>query len=250
MIGVCLALVVLVSAIGLAAQPADENVAEFSSGPARVDLIELFTSEGCSSCPPAERWLNGLSDRTRLFRDYVPLAFHVDYWDYIGWSDRFADTRYSARQRRYAAEGGVNTVYTPGMFLNGHEWRAWRRLKEPRRREGNAGTLSAAITESGYVHVRYVTPVTAPGELRANVALLGSGLTTAVGRGENAGRELKHDFVVLGLGTVVLQGYRQERSARLRLPAPELDAPRHAVAVWVSPGNRQAPVQATGGYLP
>ncbi len=86
----------------------------FTSGPGNVHLLELFTSEGCSSCPPAEAWLSKLKDDPRLWRDFVPLAFHVDYWDGLGWRDPFASKVWTARQYQYSARWKSSTVYTPG----------------------------------------------------------------------------------------------------------------------------------------
>ena len=94
----------------------------FESSEKPTALVELYTSEGCSSCPPADRWLSSLKDDEGLWKEFVPLAFHVDYWDYIGWEDRFADKQYSQRQRRYAHEFSEPTVYTPvyvGPGMNG-----------------------------------------------------------------------------------------------------------------------------------
>ena len=117
---------------------------EFSSGSERATILELYTSEGCSSCPPADRWLSQLKSDPGLWRDVIPLAFHVDYWDYIGWKDEFAREEYSARQRRYAWEGNANSVYTPGMFRNGTEWRGWWRGELPVAAKEPAGRLSVA----------------------------------------------------------------------------------------------------------
>lgn len=97
------------------------------SPPERVALLELYTSEGCSSCPPADRWLSELKTNNELWTRVVPVAFHVDYWDYLGWPDRFAAASFSNRQREYALQGAVSTVYTPGLIYNGSEWRDWRR---------------------------------------------------------------------------------------------------------------------------
>ena len=94
---------------------------DFESGEHKVSLLELYTSEGCSSCPPADRWLSDLKNHHQLWKNVVPVAFHVDYWDYIGWQDRFADGRYSQRQRDFAREQSLTTVYTPGFILNGKE---------------------------------------------------------------------------------------------------------------------------------
>ncbi len=93
------------------------------SGPMKTHLLELFTSEGCSSCPPAEAWLSKLKDDAGLWRDFVPLAFHVDYWDRPGWRDPFASKVWTARQYEYSARWKSSNVYTPGFVLDGREWR-------------------------------------------------------------------------------------------------------------------------------
>ena len=95
------------------------------SGPERVSLLEVYTSEGCSSCPPAESWLSGFKTDNRLWKEIVPIAFHVDYWDDLGWKDRFAKREYTARQRAYSLGWGTSSVYTPGFVLDGHEWKGW-----------------------------------------------------------------------------------------------------------------------------
>ena len=96
----------------------------FESGPKKVQLLELFTSEGCSSCPPAEASLGRLVDDPRLWRQFVPVAFHVDYWDHLGWKDPFASPEWTTRQRAYAANWNADSVYTPAFVLNGREWRS------------------------------------------------------------------------------------------------------------------------------
>ncbi|APG47327.1 DUF1223 domain-containing protein [Phaeobacter porticola] len=89
-----------------------------SGGPATdLVVVELFTSQGCSSCPPADALLQQLTARS----DVLPLALHVDYWDYIGWKDQFADPAFTRRQKGYAHEGGRQMVYTPQMIINGQE---------------------------------------------------------------------------------------------------------------------------------
>ena len=93
---------------GLRAEPA-----RFTSGPAQTALIELFSSEGCSSCPPAERWLGSLRTEPGLWRGFVPVAFHVDYWNRLGWPDRFSTREFTAREYDYAAAWHSDSVYTP-----------------------------------------------------------------------------------------------------------------------------------------
>src|SRR5215510_6018940 len=94
---------------------------QFESGPQRIHLIELFTSQGCSSCPPAEAWLSKLKSEPRLWKDFVPLAFHVDYWDRLGWRDPFAMKEWTARQYQYSSAWKSEGVYTPGFVLDGRE---------------------------------------------------------------------------------------------------------------------------------
>src|SRR2546430_7383511 len=114
-----LGLIPLLCAAALTSQAADRV---FESGPQKVHLLELFTSEGCSSCPPAEAWLSKLKSDPRLWKDFVPLAFHVDYWDRLGWRDPFAAKEWTARQYRYSATWKNESVYTPGFILDGREW--------------------------------------------------------------------------------------------------------------------------------
>ena len=99
----------------------------FQSSESQVSLVELFTSEGCSSCPPAEKWLSDLKAAPGLWKHFVPVAFHVDYWDYLGWRDPWASKAFSDRQRAYAQLWRGDSIYTPGFVLNGQEWRSWSR---------------------------------------------------------------------------------------------------------------------------
>src|SRR3954465_15509557 len=84
----------------------------FESKPARTHLIELFTSQGCSSCLPAEEWMSGLKNQARLWQDIVPVAFHVDYWDRLGWRDPFAAKTWTERQADYSVRWKGESVYT------------------------------------------------------------------------------------------------------------------------------------------
>ncbi|MGH7869893.1 MAG: DUF1223 domain-containing protein, partial [Candidatus Dormibacteraceae bacterium] len=104
----------LISIAALSAS-AQSHRLEFRSAATQTALLELFTSEGCSSCPPAERWLTGLKDSPRLWEAFVPVAFHVDDWDRLGWPDRWASKEFSDRQRAYAASWGSASLYTPAL---------------------------------------------------------------------------------------------------------------------------------------
>src|SRR5436853_419570 len=101
------------------------------SGATVPAIVELYTSEGCDSCPPADRWLaslNGLAAKGAV----LPLAFHIDYWDYLGWKDPFADPAFGARHRQRASETGAKVVYTPQVLYDNREFQNWRRTPAPK----------------------------------------------------------------------------------------------------------------------
>src|SRR5580698_8345911 len=102
-----------------------------ASGMGRVAVIELYTSEGCSSCPPADHWLEALRNQRGLWRDFVPIGFHVNYWDNLGWKDRFASRPFTQRQYALAGTWGGNSVYTPCFAFDGKEWHPGADLRAP-----------------------------------------------------------------------------------------------------------------------
>lgn len=222
---------------------------KLESGESRVHLLELFTSEGCSSCPPAEKWLNGLKDDSRLWRQVVPVAFHVDYWDYIGWPDRFASPAFSDRQRSYARRGYVNNVYTPGLVLGGEEWRSWFSLPRLKLDEGaKVGPLRLEI-DDGRASAEYVPATVTSKPVELNIAVLGFDLETSVKAGENRGRTLEHDFVVVGYKRVDMRRSENVLSAVTELPETKHTGRKSAVAAWVSAKGDPFPVQVVGGWL-
>jgi len=244
-IRICLCMAVYVASMVSAAA---ETVHFESPGP-RVSLLELYTSEGCSSCPPADRWMRTLRDDPRLWRELVPVAFHVDYWDYIGWNDRFASPVYSNRQRDYARGRHVSTVYTPGFVLAGEEWRSW--FTRPVLRLNNSvqgGKLKLSVTES-QAKVAFTPSLPVSGDLEVHVAILGFDLKTEVRAGENGGRTLEHDFVVLGYRSLATTRRASTYTASFSLPDVKAPSERKAIAAWVSPRHDPRPIQAVGGWL-
>lgn len=167
------------------------------SGPSRAPLLELYTSEGCNNCPPADRWLSGL--RERKPRDVVPLAFHVDYWNKGGWVDRFSQPAWTQRQSRIAAMHHSPTVYTPQFVLDGRDWRAWRGdLPEAGgERAGATLTLRLKPPRHGRLEVNAEARMREhPDGTQVSLALYENNLISRVAAGENAGSLLRHDFVV------------------------------------------------------
>lgn len=167
-------------------------------------LLELYTSEGCSSCPPADAWLSKLSSTGLDTKRVIPLAFHVDYWDYIGWKDRFAKASYSERQRQAASFNFSNTVYTPQVMVNGADFRGWHHSSklsqalEKRLNKPSELSLQLALTrlESGTLQVNLEALSTRKAATKLYIASYENNLISQVSAGENDGRELHHDFVV------------------------------------------------------
>jgi hypothetical protein len=153
-------------------------------------LVELYTSEGCSSCPPADRWLSSLRGRDE---QVIALAFHVDYWDQLGWPDRFATRATTERQHRLQQASGARYVYTPQVIVNGRDRRDWAAAALPRL---PASPIALSLQRAGgRVVARVETP--SDGPLAGYWAVLEDGHTSRVRAGENAGATLAHDHVVV-----------------------------------------------------
>ena len=166
-------------ALSLLSAVAEASPQRVQSGATRVSVLELYSSEGCSSCPPADELVNALAARSP--GQVVALAFHVDYWDEIGWPDRFASPRWTARQRARSA-----SVYTPELMLNGRETR----------RDGIVLPTEPARAQLDLAFDHGVATVRSIGGRRVFVAVTESELVVDVAAGENRGRTLRHDHVV------------------------------------------------------
>jgi hypothetical protein len=230
-----LATVVLTLSCALAARAGDRV---FESGPQKVHLIELFTSQGCSSCPPAEAWMSKLKAESQLWKDFVPIAFHVDYWDRLGWRDPFAAKEWTARQYQYSANWKSEGVYTPGFVLDGREWMD-RRV--PAASNEKSGVLKLNI-DNQKINAEFVPSAGTTKDVDFHIAALGFDLNTKVSAGENNGRNLRQDFVVLSLQS----GRMSDGKTQIALPA---DPRAGAIAAWVTSSNQLEPIQAVGGWL-
>ena len=233
--------ITLASSITLAAE-----TIVFESGTKRNTLIELYTSEGCSSCPPAEKYLNGLKNNNGLWKLLFPIAFHVDYWDYIGWKDQYAQKEFGRRQSRYASLKRTSTVYTPAFMVNGNSWRKGLFSNDMPNSNLVAGNLIATMKGSSLL-VKYTPEKKYTSPLKINVAVLGMDLTSHIERGENAGITAKHDFVVVGFDSTV------SNDMKWNVALPKLHyskAKKYALTLWVSKVDNPTPLQVVGGVLP
>jgi hypothetical protein len=191
-----------------------------------VALLELYTSEGCDSCPPADKTIRHLHQSTGLTMDQViPLSLHVDYWDYLGWKDVFAKKTFTERQRSLADLAGARTVYTPEIFLAGKELRNWR--------NGIADDVKRTNQKPAIASLRIGIEKLADNKLYLNLqgnskqaaklhfALVEQALISKVQAGENRGATLQHDFVAREWGEAIsLQAARTENyTAQLSIPA-------------------------------
>lgn len=170
-------------------------------------ILELFTSQGCSSCPPADRLLARLGEEEALDgRRLVPLSFHVDYWNYIGWRDPFSSENWSKRQQRYGRAFALGTIYTPQLVINGRSELVGSSEAKVRREIArdevarNTGRVSLTVEEArpGRLRLNVAGSLDRPADspVEALIAVFETGLVTEVGRGENARKTLRNEYVV------------------------------------------------------
>ena len=173
----------------------------------RVALVELYSSEGCNSCPPADNWLSQWKN-SGATQSIVPLALHVDYWNSLGWTDRFSQHRFTERQQALTDLAGGHTIYTPEIFVSGRELRSWSQRDSFESRIGKvvaepaqanvALELKAQQAPGAFnVAAQFTSKLADPaGQLEAYVAVYENSLSSQVGAGENSGVTLHHERVV------------------------------------------------------
>ena len=224
----------LAAAAGALSAPlASAQSCEKRSGNEPPAVVELFTSEGCSSCPPADRWASGLKGRS----DLLVLGFHVNYWDRLGWPDRFANAATTERQHVLQRAMGTPYVYTPQVVLNGRDLRDWSAAALPRLPPSD---VTLALVREGNV-VRATVSAASARSLAGYWAVLEDGHASRVKAGENAGQSLAHDHVVTLYRPVAAWSGR-EQALTLELPAATSKSRRVAFVVTDAAGAR--PLQA------
>lgn len=193
------------------AQADDNRTNSVKSPQNRVALLELYTSEGCSSCPPADRFLSELTSAGISSKQLIPMAFHVTYWDYIGWKDRFASEQYDNRQRDLAHKHNSKSIYTPQFVLVGEDYRKYKtfssdinklvsqkakvdlELEVKRVDEEVQLKLKSDITDSDVKEVGFY------------FVIVENNLSSDVSDGENEGEVLHHNYVVRKLSDAYYQ---------------------------------------------
>ncbi|MET8360876.1 DUF1223 domain-containing protein [Micromonospora sp. NPDC005171] len=217
-------------------------------------VVEMFTSQGCNSCPPAEELLSEIERDARARRQNVfALGFHVDYWDDLGWPDQFADAAYTARQEAYARAFGTRGLYTPQMVVNG----SVEFVGSDRRRAAGAimsamastATTALALSIANRSADRVIVDYRAerpPERAVLHVAVVERDLTSDIARGENAGRTLRQDNVVRAFRSVGLDADRGQ--VELVTP-PDLDPRNASVVGYVQENGERSIVGVTAVEL-
>jgi hypothetical protein len=227
------------AALGVGTAMAAGPVCKAESPANQVPVIELYTSEGCSSCPPADRWLSTLKGASANGRAVVQ-AFHVGYWDYIGWVDRFANPAYTTRQKQIASYNGQSGIYTPQLVRNGQDWHDY----------GNA--LSGSAPARAHITLNKnaddafeatVAPAEGVNAWAAYWTVTENGHSSKVKAGENAGEFLQHDFVVRQY--VPVGEYRGAGKVTLRALPAQAGHARQVNLVVFDPKSGK-PLQALG----
>lgn len=213
------------------------------SGATTPTIVELYTSEGCSSCPPADRWLSRLTAQP----DVVALAFHVDYWDHLGWKDPYGSPAFSQRQAQQQMVNGARFSYTPQVTVNGVDTPGWRTLRLPITVPQAMAPVQVQLSREGDRYTAVVQAVGgSPLRIGAYWAVTENALVSDVKRGENSGARLAHDFVVRDYRQVAPWVTTVDSTRTLTLaalPAPEGGRPRQ-ISFVVFDADTGRPVQA------
>jgi hypothetical protein len=225
---------------GMPGTPGTPPVCLARSAATAPTVVELYTSEGCSSCPPADRWLSTLKGRP----DVLALSFHVNYWDRLGWPDRFATPESTARQWDQARLAGHTQVYTPQVRVGGRDWRIWPQLPTA----PAPSPVALQLWREGDQVRAQVGPWAAPQgdpprQLTGYWAVLEDQHVSAVRAGENAGTTLNHDHVVRLYKPVQAWAAAQGGESQIQVSKGVPEHPRRVVFV-VTDASTQRPLQA------
>ena len=235
---------VLFGLVALGAANAATGSCSVRSGPISAPVVELYTSEGCNSCPPADQWLS----RMKADPGVVALAFHVDYWDRLGWKDRFASAAYTQRQAQTQRSSGARFSYTPQVIVDGADQPRWGGLATPLPAQGRpTSPVDVNLARDGNRFSANVSVLAgAPPRLAAYWAVTEQGHVSAVKAGENEGVTLKHDYVVREYQPVAAWRAAPDAAATLEFEVGSAADPAHArqVNLVIVNADTGRPVQA------
>ncbi|MCP4878440.1 MAG: DUF1223 domain-containing protein [Gammaproteobacteria bacterium] len=233
-------ILILISLVSFSAYASDPIVV--NSGGKQTAVVELYTSEGCSSCPSADRWLSKLVEVPKDELDVLALAFHVDYWDDLGWKDRFSSAAYTSRQRQLGANNLQRTIYTPEFFVNGMEARGANNILDKiKKANQQKAALDLKLTVSReknglLIELNSTGNGDTIGQIHHRFVVYENNLSTDVKRGENSGEVLEHQQVVRYMSKV--QNLQTRNQHRIIID-PAWQSENIGVAVLVtSPGDR------------
>jgi hypothetical protein len=223
------------------------------SSPEQKTLVELYTSDGCSSCPPANQWLSSVlaSGHSSI----IPVSLHVTYWNYLGWQDAYSNQFFDQRQNWYAGRASNNFPYTPELFRNGREWQGWRGRGNTSDRESIAPPAPVTLAmdlrhvTTGSLDVQVTIRQQQAGALPQNanpqlvVFLYEDGVVEHPDAGELRGERLRHDHVVRAWKTVDRPQFQQANALQFVLP-PDTDAARSGLVAFLQDRTSGAVFQA------
>jgi len=219
-----------------------------ASGTSKVALLELYSSESCSSCPPADRWISTFESHKDLWSKFVPVVFHVDYWNHLSWEDELSSSDMTARQRAISDTWTRPAVYTPAVMLSGVEWPDWRESRLESRLVDDSSNLTLNIVRDSAGLFRVEVSGQTPGaKYIVHIAKLGVGISSRITGGETAGETLSHSFVVLDWQNQNL-GFASVTNP-VEFAANKQMVQKYAVVAWIEEVGRHIALQATGAFI-
>jgi len=237
--------------LGQPAAWAQTTACEIKSTEYRRTTLELYTSEGCNSCPPADQWLRRFR-HSPLAQQVIPLAFHVDYWNQLGWADRFSRPQFTQRQQKAADRNRASFVYTPQFLLDGKDIRPMYSADVLKSRLDPITQSAAQARISAKIALEAGAGIRVSGEVHSDrrdtevyVALYEHNLRSQVTRGENTGRALEHDYVVRAwAGPLRANGDHPTRLDTLLAVPADARLPHVGVAIWAQDSRSGTLLQA------
>lgn len=216
----------------------------FSSPEHKLQLVELFTSQSCSSCPPAESWMNSMKFKEGLYKEFVPIEFHVDYWNYLHWRDPFSKPEFTKRQREYNRKLKAG-VYTPQYIVDGKDEKNWWSKKDKLLIAGiKVGKISGNLDKRNKkIKYSFIPPKQSNESLYiCHITEQLAGQATKIPRGENAGKTLKHEFIVLRH----LNHLSNLKNGKINCEFEKLQLTKiDKISIWISDRNKRI-IQAFG----